>query len=236
MKSLILYLFKDYRRSNKYIAPLMIYIIIIACMYSIKPDYVMSSYAFTCIFLYAISAWIAFGFIDNESNVAQQLTILHIKRENTYYLIKVLCLLLIIFVLDLFTVFYPIIAGVFIRKVTISDIIVAILSHGIIGILGIAIGILFNSRLVTDRKLAILMLNLIVVISIVQKSLVQILPFLKWVSIVIPPAYLIIDKIGAIDYVNSQNLLHLTIALMTAAIYSVILVCIFIKSMRKRLF
>ncbi|APM40886.1 hypothetical protein BS101_20330 [Clostridium kluyveri] len=235
-KYLILYFFQDYKRSHKYIAPLLVYIILMACIYSVKPAYVMSSYAITCICIYAISAWVAFGFIDNEDIVQQQLTILHVKKENIYYLCKILFVWFFILILDILTVYYPILKGVFIRKVVVSDIIVALINHAIIGFLGVAVGSLFNSRLVKDRKMAILYLNIIIIISVVEKPLIQAFSFLKWITTLFPPAYLILDKIGTIDYVNPQNLFHLIYALVIALTYSIVLIIIFIKCMRKRAF
>ncbi len=235
-KYLMLYFFQDYKRSYKYTAPLLIYFVIIAVMYSTKPAYVMSSYAVTCIFIYAISAWISFGFIDNEDVVQQQLTILHIKNQNIYYLCKILFLWIFILILDVFTVYYPILNGAFIRKIVVSDIIIALISHAIVGLLGITVASLFNSRLVKDRKMAILFLNLIIIVSTVQKPIVQLFPFLKWIGAAVPPVYLILDKVGTIDYVNVENIFNILFAFAIALIYSLFLIILFIKCMRKKLF
>lgn len=235
-KYLMLYFFKDYKRSYKYIAPLLIYIIIISAMYSNKPAYVMSSYAVTCIFVYAISAWLSFGFVDNEYSVQQQLTILHVKNENIYYLCKILFMWIFIIILDVFAVYYPILNGAFIRKVVISDIIITLISHAIVGFLGVTVGSLFSSRLVKDRKMAILFLNLLIIVSTMEKPIVQSFPFLKWIGVILPPTYLIIDKIGSVDYINIGNIFNIIVALTIALIYSMILIILFIKCMKKKLF
>lgn len=235
-KYLMLYFFQDYKRSYKYTAPLLVYFVLIAVMYSTKPAYVMSSYAVTCIFIYAISAWISFGFIHNEDVVQQQLTILHIKNQNIYYLCKILFMWLFILILDIFAVYYPILNGAFIRKIVVSDIIIALISHAIVGFLGITVASLFNSRLVKDRKMAILFLNLIIIASTVQKPIVQLFPFLKWIGAAFPPVYLILDKVGTIDYVNVENIFNILFAFAIALIYSLFLIILFIKCMRKKLF
>ncbi|WPC43965.1 hypothetical protein [Clostridium sp. JS66] len=235
-KYLMLYFFQDYKRSYKYIAPLLVYIVLISAMYSNKPAYVMSSYAVTCICIYAISAWLSFGFIDNEYVVQQQLTILHIKNENIYYLCKVLFMWSFILILDIFTVYYPILNGAFIRKVVISDIIIALISHAIVGFLGITVGSLFSSRLVKDRKMAILFLNLLIIVSTMEKPIVQSFPFLKWIGVILPPAYLMIDKIGSIDYINIGNIFNIIFTFAIGLIYLLILIILFIKCMKKKLF
>lgn len=235
-KYLMLYFFQDYKRSYKYTAPLLIYFVLIAVTYSVKPAYVMSSYAVTCIYMYAISAWISFGFIDTEDVVQQQLTILHIKNQNIYYLCKILFLWIFILILDVLTVYYPILNGAFIRKIVVSDIIIALISHAIVGFLGITVAMLFNSRLIKDRKMAILFLNLIIIVSTVQKPMVQLFPFLKWIGAAFPPVYLILDKVGTIDYVNVENIFNILFAFAIALIYSLFLVILFIKCMRKKLF
>lgn len=235
-KYLMLYFFQDYKRSYKYIAPLLVYIVVIAAMYSNKPAYVMSSYAVTCIFIYAISAWLSFGFIDNEYVVQQQLIILHIKNENIYYLCKVLFMWIFILILDIFAVYYPILNGAFIRKVVISDIIIALISHAIVGFLGVTVGSLFNSRLLKDRKMAILFLNLLIIVSTMEKPIVQSFPFLKWIGMILPPAYLMADKVGSIDYVNIGNIFNIIFAFAIVLIYAMILIILFIKCMKKKLF
>lgn len=235
-KYLMLYFFQDYKRSYKYTAPLLVYFILIAVMYSIKPSYVMSSYAVTCIFIYAISAWLSFGFIDNEDVVQQQLTILHIRNENVYYLCKVLFMWVFILILDIFAVYYPILSGAFIRKIVVSDIIIALISHAIVGFLGITVGSLFNSRLVKDRKMAILLLNVVIIVSTMEKPIVQSFPFLKWIGAVFPPAYLVLDRVGTIDYVTIGNIFNIISAFVIALVYSLFLIILFIKCMRKKSF
>lgn len=235
-KYLMLYFFQDYKRSYKYTAPLLVYIILIAVMYSNKPAYVMSSYVVTCIFIYAISAWLSMGFIDTEDIVQQQLTILHIKNQNIYYLCKLLFMWFFILILDVLAVYYPILNGAFIRKIVASDIIIALISHAIVGFLGIILGSLFNSRLIKDRKMAILFLNVIIIASTVQKPIVQLFPFLKWVGVAFPPVYLVLDKVGTIEYVNTGNIFSIIFAFAIALIYSLFLLILFIKCMKKKLF
>lgn len=235
-KYLMLYFFQDYKRSYKYIAPLLVYIVLISAMYSNKPAYVMSSYAVTCIFIYAISAWLSFGFIDNEYVVQQQLTILHIKNENIYYLCKILFMWIFILILDIFAVYYPILNGAFIRKVVVSDIIIALISHAVVGLLGITVGSLFSYRLVKDRKMAILFLNLLIIVSTMEKPIVQSFPFFKWIGAILPPAYLMIDKVGSIDYINIGNIFNIIFAFAIGLAYSMILIILFIKCMKKKLF
>lgn len=87
IKSLMIYFFKDYKRSNKYIAPLLTYMILMGVVYAVKPCYVMTSYTATCIIIYIIAAWIAVTFVDSEDIVQQQLTILHFKKK--MYIISV---------------------------------------------------------------------------------------------------------------------------------------------------
>lgn len=235
-KSLMIYFFQDYKRSYKYITPLLVYVILIACTYAIKPDYVMSSYALTCIYVYMIAAWLAFSFIDNEDIVQQQLTILHIKKDNIYYLCKILFIWFFILILSIIAVFYPILTKAFIRDVVASDIIVAIISHAIIGLLGVVIGSLFSSRIIKDRRMAVLSLVLLLTISIIQKPLVQLWYFFKYIITIFPPAYLILNNIGTINYVTTDNVFGIVYAFVIALIYLTILIVFFISLMKRKLF
>lgn len=232
IKSLMIYFFKDYKRSNKYIAPLLTYMILMGVVYAVKPCYVMTSYTATCIIIYIIAAWIAVTFVDSEDIVQQQLTILHFKKENVYYFSKIVFVYFFILILSVITIFYPILLGCFIRKIYISDIVIAFMSHAVIGLLGTALGSLFNCRIIKDKKIVVLFLSFILLVSVIRSPLVQALPLFKWITVILPPVYLIIDKLSSINYVNLENSIQLVYALTAAVIYSIILIFVFIKSVK----
>lgn len=235
-KTLIPYFFKQYLRSNKYIAPLLFYVASIAFTYSQKPVYVMTSYMFTCVFIYFVSAWFMYSFTNSEEAVQQQLIILHIKKENYYYICRILFIWIVVLILSIITVFYPLLGGFFIRKVYPLDIAAALLSHVIIGLLGICTALLFDERLIRSGKLRFLYLIGVLIISVVQVPLSAQYPFVKWITIVFPPAYLIVSSFGSIDAVGGSSFYSLLGDLTIVVIYSAILIFIFIKYIKRKKF
>lgn len=235
-KTLIPYFFKQYLRSNKYIAPLLFYIASIAFTYAQKPVYVMSSYMFTCVFIYFISAWFMYSFTNSEEAAQQQLIILHIKKENYYYIARLLFIWMIVLILSIITVLYPIIGGFFIRKIYPLDIAAALLSHAAIGLLGICTALLFDERIIRSGKLRFLYLIGVLIISVIEVPLSVQYPFIKWITIVFPPAYLIVSRFGAIDAVGFFSFYRLIGDLIIILIYSVVLTFIFIKYIKRRKF
>lgn len=235
-KTLLPYFFKQYLRSNKYIAPLLFYLASIAFTYAQKPVYVMTSYMFTCVFIYFCSAWLMHSFTDSEEAVQQQLIILHIKKENYYYICRMLFIWILVLILSVLTVFYPIIGGLFIRKVYPLDIAAALLSHVIIGLLGISTSLLFDERLIRSGKLRFLYLIGVLIISVIQVPLSMHYSFIKWITIVFPPAYLIVSRFGSIDVVGFSSFYKLLGDLIIVVMYSVILTFIFVKCMKRKKF
>lgn len=225
----MIYFLKDYKRSNKYIAPLLAYMVLIGVTYAIKPCYVMTSYAASCIVIYVIAAWVTVTFMDSEDIVQQQLTLLHFKKENMYYFGKIIFAYSFVLILAIITIFYPILLGCFIRKIYIADIAIALVSHAVSGLLGVSLGCLFNSRMIKDKKMTVLFLSFVLLVSIIRSVLIVALPMLKWVTVIFPPVYLIIDKLGLIDYVNIQNSLQVMYALAAAVIYAIVLIAVFIR-------
>jgi len=160
MRFLIAYMLKYYVRTFKYVPILLVFPISLALVYSYKPLSVGYNYAFTSDILFLFSAWITLGFMDLEDTVQQQLTILHINNDNYYYLAQIAAVFSVTFILNVCLVFFPILFNHFNRPVTAADMLAAVLAHAITSLLGISVAAFFNSRLLPDRKTAILMLTL----------------------------------------------------------------------------
>lgn len=230
------YLFKQYLRSNRYVAPFLFYLVSIAFTYSQKPLYVMTAYMFSCIFTYCFSAWLMYSLASSEELVQQQLIILHVEKENYYYIGKIVFILMLVILFSTLAVFYPIAGGFFIRKVYALDVFGALLSHWVIGLLGISAAILFDQRLINSGKLRLLYLVGVLIVSIIQVPLSMHYSFVKWITIVFPPAYLIISRFGLIDVMSFSSFYKLMADLIVAIAYSIILIFLSLKFMRNKKF
>jgi hypothetical protein len=239
IKSLMSYMLKDYVRSYKYVVPLVFYLAIMGVLYSMKPVRVMDSYFLTAIMLCVLAAWITMGFIDMEDNTQQQLTILHLGNQNAYYICKVVFLWIFLLILSGITVIYPALRGFFIRDVTWIDITIALVCHAVISLLGISITLLFNSRLIKDRRTALMCLFVIIIVTIVQIPIIKQFSFLKYVILLFPPVYFMIN---ALEQLNKLAVITLSdtgsIFLICAGIliYSIILIFVYLVLMKKKAF
>lgn len=239
IKSLMSYMLRDYIRSYKYVVPLVFYLAIMGVLYSMKPVGVMDSYFLTVIMHYVLAAWITMGFVDMEDNTQQQLTILHSRNRNAYYICKVVFVWIFLLILSAVTVLYPALRGFFNRDVTWIDITIALVCHAVISLLGISITLLFNSRLIKDRRTALLCLFVIIIITIVQIPIIKRFPVFKYVILIFPPAYFMLN---ALEQLNKLEVIALSdtgsIFLICAGmfIYSIILILIYLVLMKKKAF
>ncbi|MDP4093226.1 MAG: hypothetical protein Q8920_07680 [Bacillota bacterium] len=239
IKSLFLYMFRDYLRSYKYIVPILLFIVFLLGIYVDQPVDVLGSYIITSIFVYFISAWLALGFLDTEDNVQQQLTILHSGNQSIYYLCKIVFVWVITLLLSLIAVVYPILIHAFMRPIDSTDLLLGFLSHVTLGLLGTSIGCLFNTRLIRDRRLALLGLYLVIIISIIQGTLISAVPFLKYIIYLLPPVYFTMNNISTASNLKPIDLssnIDILLYFGIIFLYLIALIFIFIKLMKKKAF
>lgn len=239
VKALLSYMLRDYIRSYRYVICTLFYLVMMNFLYSMKPCYVVDSYAMSSVLVYISAVWLALGFIDIEDAVQQQITILHTRNQSIYYLCKIAFIYIFVTILSIIAVFYPIFRGFFNRNATLSDVIFAIISHLILGLLGISIAILFNSRLIRDRRWALMGLLSVILVSIVQGALINKIPFLKFPVLLFPPVYFFLAQMYSVpknyllNFMNTKLILLIFAAML---VYSVILLLTFIKLMKKKAF
>lgn len=230
IKSLFIHNFHRYVKSYKYTSPLLFFIIGIVVTYSQKNNPIMSSYSITSLLIFIISAWITMGFMEIEDITQQQLLIIYSKNQEVYYISKIIFLTSIIIILDIFSVLYPIIGNFFDGKVSMCNLSLAFLSHAVFGLLGISVSSLFNSRIIKNRKNAILFLMLIITVSIIQEPLTKNFPILKCIIYLLPPASITAEQIG------NENTTEILIFLVLCTLYSWLLLITYIKLMKKKMF
>jgi hypothetical protein len=223
-----------YYRSYRYIAPLLVYAISIIFIYNIVPNPVMPSYSLTSTLLFMISIWLGYGYIDVEDEVQQLITALHVRDVSKYYAAKVLVMILIVCALSLLTVLYPAMFGKLIRFPTLSEAVVALLSHFALCFLGIAIAFLFTSKVVKKKSSAIVGLFLFTAISLAGAGIISALPTsLEFIGWLLPPVFRLMKVLN--DY-ESATKMEVIISLTAPLIYGLLLLAIFLKWMKRKLF
>jgi hypothetical protein len=234
IKQLLFYNFRYFSRSHKFIVPLVIYLTAFAVLYATKPLEAMNTYGMTAMFIFIIATLIACNFMEIEDPVQQQIVLLSLRNNTIYYFLKVFFVWIVVSVMSFIIVLYPAIFGFFSENVSVGNLIVALISHLLLGFLGVCVSVLFNSRLVKNRQFAILMLIIVVLISVVQKAIIIKSPATKWVLYILPPVSIVVDRITNFGGLKDAGPLFLAFGISIA--YSFGLLALFIKLMKTKFF
>lgn len=234
MRAAIGYSFRYYVRSYRYVAPLLLFGLILFFIYSVVPNPVMPSYSLTSTVMFVIAAWLGFGYVDAEDDAQQLITAMHVGSATRYYLSKLMVLILLTFILSLICVIYPIAFDKFVKQPSLREFVVASLSHGVLSLLGISISVLFTNKLVRKLSYAILGIFLVIALSLagagIEKALPHSVSGLTWL---LPPLFRTMDMLNQFEKASTSVILS---SLVAPLFYSGILIWLFLAMMKKRLF
>jgi len=166
MLPLISYLLKSYTRSQRYFAPFAGIVTAVLVLYSYKPNPVMNSYAATGVIFFAGCAFLGLSFLNHEHPIHRQLMIVHMRSARKYVFGGILSLALVIMILDFLIVIYPVLTGQFNERAGLYRVILALIGHGLLGLLGIAIALFLQSAWVPKRGSATGLMLGILILSI----------------------------------------------------------------------
>lgn len=202
MSHILFYYHRYYQRSYRYVAPLTLYLIAIFFLYGVVPNPVMDSYAITSTFLFFISAWFCYGFIDMEDETQQVITFLHARNLTLLYTLKLLYMWLFTLPISIFSIVYPIIFDKFEYTPSFGQAVIAFGCHQIAALLGISIAAWFNQKLFRTSLLSFLGLCTILSISLGGQGIIeQTTPLLSWI---IPPYRIILFLLSDDPLTNSK--------------------------------
>ncbi|GAA0742929.1 hypothetical protein [Clostridium oceanicum] len=191
-----------YLKTNKFIMPMVLWMGFMAVSYSVKPQDFVSSALVSMGVLFLIMAWISFSYLEDIDIVSEELILLKSRNKTIYYLSKNVFLIIIGLFMSIIGVAFPIIRNAldrfefFNRSITVGDIFSSLLLHIIFAALGCSLCILFQARCIKNRKIAIEMLILALVVSIIKIAIIQKLPLIKYVTWVLPPICEILKVLG----------------------------------------
>ncbi|MGF7048153.1 hypothetical protein J2T13_002660 [Paenibacillus sp. DS2015] len=233
-KNLLIYLLRNYSRSYKFIPPLFTYIIFIGLFYTYRPNPVMGSFAVTAVLSFIVTAWICYGFIQSESPIQEEITLLHLKSPAKYYIGLLSSILLMSLFLLIIAIAYPIIRDMFDRPLGSEDIIVGLLSHLGLSFLGVAIAVFFNSKFVSRPSVAIGGILFVIVLSFCQGSISSHLsPSMEWITWILPPAFHSMNLLMNYETYSGGEIVWL---LVVPFIYAIIVFTIFVQRMKRKLY
>ncbi|KAA0549524.1 hypothetical protein FZW96_06360 [Bacillus sp. BGMRC 2118] len=192
MLAFIRYQFISFGKSLKFIPPVAIFCTWVFILYTYKNVPILSSYAVSSIAIYLIMTWITMTIFTLDEESEKHILISHLGRKVNYLFGKWLTVLVIMIPLLLFAIFYPIIADSFIGNMSPKLYLYTFYSHLIFVAFGIIVGTLFSATKLETKKYAWLSSVLIIVVSIGSKSIIEVMPFFKWILWTFPPVFKVI--------------------------------------------
>ncbi|MDI4643372.1 hypothetical protein [Cohnella hashimotonis] len=200
MLPLIRYHWSYYTKSYRYLAPLIAYVGLLLFIYTISPNPVLESYAFSSVWLFVVSAWIAWGLSDLEPETQQAVTALHAGSAGAYYASKLLLMAAIGLLLTAFAVLYPALTGKLERWPTRVEWLAAASVHTAQSLLGTGIALWFTERGFGRSAASLPALIGVIVLSLASASAVAQLPegmaFVRWL---LPPAGILSEVLTGLE-------------------------------------
>lgn len=120
----IRYMTRYYARSYQYVAPLLFFLATILIVFSTRSSDVLGTYSFGAMWVFLVSAWLAYGYTRVEHGTQQQITVLKMRGIQKYLRAKLVFISFVAVVVACGSVVYPLIAHTFIAPVAGGDLLV----------------------------------------------------------------------------------------------------------------
>jgi hypothetical protein len=223
MTSLILYMLRSYTLSQRYFASFAGIIIAVLILYSYTPNPVMNSYAATAVILFIGCAWMGLSFLNHEHPVQRQLTTLHVSSARKYSAGSILTLAVLTLLLGMLVVVYPLAAGRFDEEAGAYRIGLALVGHGLLGMLGVSLSLYLQTSVVKKSSHATGMLLAIIILSIGGAKIAEALPpgARVLLRLLLPPVSPLMDALMNADQLPGTDML---IAFIHVSLYIALLI------------
>ncbi|MGO4531885.1 hypothetical protein AB4Z30_22625 [Paenibacillus sp. 2TAF8] len=232
MISLLSYLHTCFIRSYRYGPATFVFFMGIIFVYSVVPNPVMASYAFSTTFIFIISAVICYTLIDMETTNQESVTVLHSGSLIKLYLAKLLYCWLFTIPLALYAVSFPAIFQKFDRNPSVEELGMALIYHLVSSWLGVALACWFSSKFIRSRVMSFLMLSVLIVITLSVQGIENVLPDgFKSMIVLLPPLNSTINVL--VNY-DAQTLLKKLLVTIAPIVYGAITTVIFLSMIHKR--
>ncbi|MFD2747523.1 hypothetical protein ACFSTH_14640 [Paenibacillus yanchengensis] len=219
-------------RSYRYGPSTFVFIIGIILFYSVVPNPVMDSYAFTTMFLFIISAVLCYTFMDMETSSQESVTMLHSRSLLKLYFAKLLYIWLFTIPLALYAVLFPLLFHKFDRNPSVEELGFAFLAHAASSWLGVTLACWFSSKFIRSRVMSFLTLSVVIIITIsVQGIENRLSESMKNVVVLLPPLNNTIKVLMSFD---SAILFTKVVAIAASLLYGTILAVLFLFVLHKR--
>ena len=182
--------------------------------------------------MFILANWIGVSFVNSEDRTQQFLTRLHVKNETTYHMSKIISIAIFMIPIYTITIFVPIVAGMFVRDILFNEIIAYFIVHFLISLLGLLVGVFFNSNLFS-QEFGISSHLLVICICVIPFNVIFYDNlFIVYAYYFIPPISFLAYRLHNLDNGYFLFDLHFFIFVANAIIYSIILIVLYNVIMR----
>ncbi|WP_427052566.1 hypothetical protein [Paenibacillus sp. TC-CSREp1] len=232
MIAIISYLHTCFMRSYRYGPGAFVFFMGIIFVYSVVPNPVMASYAFSTTFIFIIAAVLCYALIDIETGNQESVTVLHSGSLVKLYVSKLLYSWLFTTPLALYAVVFPAIFQKFDRNPSVEELGMSLIYHLAASWLGIALACWFSSKFIRSRVMSFLMLSVLVVITLSVQGMEQLLPDgFKNMTVLLPPLNSVVNVLVHYD---SQTPLHKLLAVIAPLVYGAVTAGLFLVMIHRR--
>lgn len=232
MTSLLSYIHTCFIRSYRYGPPTFVFLGGIVLLYTVVPNPVMDSYAFTTTFLFIVSAVLCYSLIDIETSNQESITMLQSGSLIKLYVAKLLYCWMFTVPLALFAVLYPYIFNMFNRNPTLEELSISFIYHTASSWLGVVLACWFSSKFILSRLMSFLSLSLLLIITISTQGIENSLPEgMKKAIVLLPPLNRTINVL--MNYESATLFMKLSV-IGASLFYGFILAVLFLLILHKQ--
>lgn len=192
-KALVRYNMKDYLQSTKIILPIVTLVLLQLAVYTTSPIKLIDSVLMSCLYTFLIMIWIGYSYNGLEDIISQQLILLKSRHSVSYYLSQSVWLAILCVIISIGCSIVPLIAnGVnfshfFERNITGYDIVSFFILFLGTTLTGAFLGSLIHPRILTDKKLALVLVLLIAALCLTKEDIIAKNNYLAYVLWILPP-------------------------------------------------
>lgn len=159
------YTMADVVRSNRFVLPLVPFVVGVPLLYSNQSP-PLDGYAATAALLYPVAAWFGVAVCNSEDDVRLDLTVATGGSWLRVYLAKLLTALLLVLALIPVAIAYPLLTRAFSPPASRGDVLIGIAAHLLCGLPGLALGVLFSRLVIRRQAYALLWLLICLVLAV----------------------------------------------------------------------
>lgn len=196
---MIKYIHSNSIRTLKFIAPTLLYFILLLVLYSYKNVESLASYSISCLIIYLISIWISYILFTMDNNEEKKFIISLLASKKRYLLYKFIYIQMIMFAYSLVAIIYPLLFGIFSNTVSIKQFLIVLIVHLLIANFATIIIMYFTLTRLANKKYTIPGILLVSLISIV----IRLIPKpISYIYVLFPPINLLTDFELYINIIN----------------------------------